>query len=715
MATPRNPFRRVPFVPQVEVTECGAACLAMVLAYHRCWVPLAELREACVVSRDGTNALDVCRAARAYGLEPNPLRMDLDGLSEVALPAIVYWELNHFVVLEHLHRGGADIVDPAVGRRTVTKEELARSFTGVALELRKGARFETRARARRGIAAYTKLFHGSAGVVLLMILGAFLLESLGLLFPAATAFVVDFVVRPRQASWVAVLGVAFVVAIALRAAIVLARDRILGGLEAQLDVRLATRLVQRILSLPTGYFSQRGAGDLLYRVSALLQARERFARLLVSGFDVLLVLAYAALVLLYDLRLGAIVVGLRVVNVIVNAVARQRARSAGVSRSVAAANAQSALVQAFSDPELVKSFGAEALLLSRYAAARSRELNAHVDGQMALEPPRRLVTLLDSVGAALVLWVGGGAVLGHTMSVGVFASFLSLQALMTAPLQRVAEVFQDLAELGPLLERVDDVFDTASEPNGTYVPERIDGAIAFEDVSFRYPGHGPLLLDRVSFRLEPGARIAIAGASGAGKSTILKLVLGLLQPTSGRILLDGRDLRDYDLGAVRASVGAVLAGGTFFDDSLFDNVACGAPDAAPANVRVALEAACVADVVDGLPDGSLTRLETGAKQLSGGQRQRLLLSRALVKAPRVLLLDEASSSLDAALEERVQGYLGRLKCTMMIVAHRLSAIALADRVLFLHEGKIVQDGSFADLSAGDGPFRDLVLASGAAS
>jgi ABC-type bacteriocin/lantibiotic exporter with double-glycine peptidase domain len=472
--------------------------------------------------------------------------------------------------------------------------------------------------------------------------------------------------------------------------------------------------VAHILSLPTGFFSQRGAGDLLSRVSSLLRARERFARVMVAGFDLLLVIAYAILMLLYDLRLGGIVVGLQCVTVTVNALARRRARTAGITTQIASSDAQSALVQAFADPELVKSFGAEALLLSRYAAARSQELNAHAGAQSALEIPRQVLALLEGASAALVLLIGGRAVLANGMTLGVLSSFLALQALIGPPLQRVAAVFQDLAELGPLLERVDDIFDTAPEPSGSFVPDQIEGAITFEDVSFRYGGKGPLLLDHVSFQVGAGERVAIAGVSGAGKSTIMKLLLGFIQPTSGRVLLDGRDLKEYNLDALRSSVGTVLAGGTFFDESLFDNVTLGALEATPADVRTALKAACVADVVDGLAQGPLTRLTTGAKLLSGGQRQRLLVARALVKKPAMLFLDEASSALDAELEGRVQAYLGRMRCTMLIIAHRLSAVALADRIMFLQGGQIVQDGSFATLAAQKGPFRDLVNASGGA-
>lgn len=688
----------------------------MVLGYHGCIVPLAELRAACSVSRDGTSALDIRDAAKRYGLEVDPLQADVDDLDEVELPAIVFWEFNHFLVLERLGRSTVQLVDPAIGRRTISRDAFARSYTGVALELQPGPDFRTRARASRSVGLYRTLLRGAAPGIVVMLLSACLLEALGLLFPTATAFTVDYVVRPRQTQWLAVLGAAFTSAILLRAVISLARDRILGGLESKLNVRLAASLVKHILMLPTAFFSQRGAGDLLSRIGALLAARERFARLLVSVFDVLLVGAYIALMLLYDVALGGIIVGLQSMMVLITALGRRGARIASMARQNAASKAQSALVQAFSDPEIAKAFGAEALLLARYASARSQELNAHAEGHTALERGKQALSLLDGASAALVLWVGGSAVLDHRMTLGVLASFLGLQALVGPPLLRLVTTFQDAADIGPMIDRIDDVFESAAEPTGRYVPRRIEGAISFERVSFRYGPKGPLILDEVSFEVAAGERVAIAGVSGAGKSTILKLVLGLIQPTSGTVRIDQRDVRDYDIDALRASVGTVLANGTFFDDTVYDNVALGAPDATPGDVRAALQAACIADVIDALPDGPLTRLRTGAKQLSGGQRQRLLLARALVKRPSMLLLDEASSALDGELERRIQAYLSRMRCTMLIIAHRPSAVAMADRILFLEKGHIVQDGSYEELAARPGPFRELfVVAMGSAT
>ncbi len=686
-----NPFRkRVPFVPQMEVTECGAASLGMVLAHHACHVPLAELRAACGVSRDGASALDVVKAARRYGLVTKALKVErVERLGALPLPAILHWEFNHFLVLERIDHEGADLVDPAFGRRRVSRRELERAFTGVAVTALPGPGFATRRRVFRGAATYRRLLDGALPPLLVTTASALLLEALGLFIPAASGFVVDFVIRPRQERWLGILAVAFALFLVLRAALQIGRERILGGIEARLEVGLSAALVKHLVSLPTAFFAQRGVGDLLHRVSALLAARETFSRVLVAGFDLVLVGAYGALMVLYDLRLGGAVVLLQLLAVAVTVLARRRGRPAAATRQIASARAQAALVHAFADPETSKAFGAEGVLLERYAAARAHQLNANVDVAMALEPSQHALAILGAVSSALVLGVGGEAVLGDRMTLGTLTSFLALQTLLGPPLQRVVQAFQDLADLGPILDRVDDVFETAPEPTGTWAPERVFGAITFENVSFRYGTKGPMLLDDVSFHIAPGERVAFVGASGVGKSTILKLLLGFVKPSMGRILIDGRDLADFDLGALRSSIGAVLAGGSFFEESVFDNVALGSPEATLDDVRDALSAACAEDVVEGLPRGALTCLGTGATRLSGGQRQRLLLARALARRPSMLLLDEASSALDAGLEERIQTALAEVPATMVIVAHRPSAVALADRVLVLDKGRVV--------------------------
>jgi ABC-type bacteriocin/lantibiotic exporter with double-glycine peptidase domain len=264
------------------------------------------------------------------------------------------------------------------------------------------------------------------------------------------------------------------------------------------------------------------------------------------------------------------------------------------------------------------------------------------------------------------------------------------------------------SKLASKLDRIDDVFDTPPEARGTVVKKRLDGAITFEGVSFRYGPKSPLILDDVSFHVAPRERVALVGRSGSGKSTLLKLVLGVLSPTSGRVLIDSVPVSEYDPTELRRRIGTVLAEGAFVSDTILENVALGAEHADAEAVRRAADAACVDEVIRALPDGYQTVLDSGARQLSGGQRQRLHLARALAKEPNVLLLDEASSSLDPELQDRIHASMDVLECTMLLVAHNASALRLANRILVLDAGKIVQEGTYASLSHEKSTFTDLI-------
>lgn len=706
--------RRVPFVPQMEATECGAASLGMILAYHQCHVPLAELREACGVSRDGTSALDLVKAGRNYGLETKAFKTEPAGLRDVAKPAILHWELNHFVVLESIDRGGADLVDPAVGRRRITTEELSRGFTGVVLAPVPTPQFQRRKKSGRSLRKYGGAVSAALGPARTMLLSAVLLELVGLIQPALTQVVIDFIIRPKQDRWLIPIGIVFALTLLLRTALVLARDRILAGLAARADLDLAMDFMKHLVSLPVAFFAQRSVGEVASRMQVLLGVRESMTTIVLGAFDGLLMLAYGALLVAYAPGLGGLVLALTLLRIVVLLGFNHAIRVHATAAQIAAGRTQGALVAAFADPETNKAFGAQPLLFARFTAARSDELNATVRGRLASESPQQLLAMIDGLGLAMILLLGGRAVMHDQMTVGVLSSFVSVEALLRRPSQSFVGMILEIGRLSPKLDRIDDVLDTTPEVHGALVPERLQGAITFENVTFRYGPKSPLILNDVSFHVAPGERIAVVGRSGTGKSTILKLVLGMLRPTSGRVLVDGRPVSDYDLRALRSRIGNVLAGGTFFDQSVLDNVAIGAADVDAESVRRAADAAAVDEVIRALPSGYQTELKGAARQLSGGQRQRLLLARALVKEPDVLLLDEASSALDSDLESRVLSYLDVLECTMLMVAHRTSALRLARRLLVLEGGKIVQEGTFQSLANQPGPFAELVR-SGAGS
>jgi ATP-binding cassette subfamily B protein len=691
----------------MAATECGAASLAMVLAYYGSHVPLEALREACNVSRDGCNALDLVNGGNQFGLTTAAFKIGLRALGKVPTPAILHWDLCHFVVLESLDHRGANLVDPAVGRARITLEELSRHFTGIVLVPTPNAHFRAQAKSHRGLAKYRAALRVALRPLRMMLVSALVLELVALVQPAIAQLVVDFIIRPKQGRWLIPVCIAYASALLLRTLLVLARDRILSGLTARLDLELGMEFLRHLTSLPAPFFFQRGVGELTSRMQVLLGVRESMTTIALGAFDGLLTGAYGLLLVGSAPKLGALVVGFVAVRLAILTAFKPRIRAHATAASIASAWTESALVSAFDDPETQKAFGAQALLFGRYCAQRSAELNAIALGRRAVEASQQVIALLDGIGLALILVIGGRAVMQETMTIGVLSSFIAVEALLRRPSQSFANMFLEFGRLAPKLDRIDDVFDAPLEPRGLLAPPRLEGAITFENVSFRYGPNGPLILDGLSFRIAPGERVAIVGGSGSGKSTILKLILGTLRPTTGRIFLDGQDLAAYDPRAVRRRIGSVGAAGSFFEEPVLDNIAIGAPDADADAVRRAAEVAAVDDVIRALPRGYQTELYRGARHLSGGQRQRLLLARALAKRPDILLLDEASSALDLDLEATIQARLDTLRCTILLVAHRASALRLARRLLVLSSGKLVQEGTWDELTAQPGPTTEL--------
>ena len=685
--------RRVPYVPQMEETECGAACLAMVLAYHGCHAPLALLRDACNVTRDGTTALELVNAAESFGMDPGAFSIDADAFGDVTAPAILHWEMNHFVVFERLRRDGSiAIVDPAAGRRIVAPAELRRAFTGVVLEMSPSERFAPRRKERRTHDRIRALLRRLVPAMLLMAGSGVLLELLAVAYPAGTQVLLDYVIRPRQTAWLVVLLAVLSGAAALGILLNLARDRILFALRARVDVELLAGFAAHLVRLPMRFHQQRAIGDLASRVQDALAVQDATVKGAAAAFDALLIALYATLLVLYHPLLGAIALGVQALRVLVLFRALRSAWTATTAELVARAKVANVIVEAFSNPEATKAFSTEGLYAARYGAALTRLLNVAHEGRMKTEKPLELASFVDAVGYAAILLVGGHAVIDGQITVGVFAAFVATTALLKRPTESVIGAVYQLALVRPTIDRLDDVLDAAPSISGGVVLDHPIGEIELDHVSFRYGPKAPLLLDDVSLRIRRGEHVAIVGPSGCGKSTLLRLVLGLLEPTAGTIRIDGVDLRTLDREALRRRIGVVLADGYLFDGTVQENLTLGCEGAVPAAVlEQAMAWAEIDRVVAALPNGIMTPLDGNGRTLSGGQRQRLALARALARRPSMLALDEATSSLDEDLDERIHRTIGRLGLTTVSVSHRRSSWRHADRLVVLERGKVVEE------------------------
>ena len=703
--------RKVRYIPQLELAECGAASLAMVLDHHGCSAPLVEVRVACGVSRDGSSAAAIVRAARGYGLNAAGLRIDPEELGKLPLPAILHWEFNHFVVLERVDKRGVVLVDPGRGRRKVSWSSLGASYTGVALGFEPTPKLARRASRSGSLARYLAVLSAERAGLIHTAAAALMLELLGLVAPSATQIAIDHVIKPARASWLLPLALAVVLATATRHVLELLRDRVLVGLRTALDITLVSDFVHHLCHLPLSFFEHRSTGDLMQRVEANGELRAITSQLVLSGLDGLMLLAYASLMLAYDVRLGALALAVSFSRIVLFQLLRQGIREGSANVMSLAGHEQGAMVEALAAPEMMRALGAEAMLSGRYVARMSERLNAELGVKQTVNALSSAMALFDGGATALVLWLGGTQVIDGQMTIGVFAGFLTLQGLVDRPLAALFQCFDRYLYAQSILSRVDDVLGTAPAAEGKRKLPELLGEIRFESVGFRHGPSSPALFENLSFRIAPGEKVALVGRSGQGKSTIMKLLLGIHRPTAGHISIDGVDLDQLDRQALASQVGVVLQEPFLLDDTVEHNLRLRVHDASLEELREAAQIACVHEVIEALPLGYRTALGgQGGVRLSGGQRQRLAIARAAVQKPRLLLLDEATSSLDLETEAKVHTRLGELGCTRVLIAHRLATVMDADRILVIDGGQITQQGSFRELAGQPGLFRDLLEA-----
>jgi ABC-type bacteriocin/lantibiotic exporter with double-glycine peptidase domain len=699
--------KRVRFIPQLEATECGAACLAMVLDAHGSSVPLTEVRRACGTGRDGVSAARIYRAASSFGLETKALRAEPMQLAELPLPAILHWEFNHFVVLQRVGRRSFGLVDPALGYRSLSLEAFSSAFTGVALSFEPGPNLVRRPRRSPSRRRYATLLRSQRAAWLSVVGSALVLEVLGLAFPVANQLFIDHVLIPHRESWAWALAIGLGACTLSFLAATALRDRVIRRLNFSLDLDLMVGFVQHLMKLPLAFFQQRTSGDLLQRVAAQSDVREALLKAITGALDALLLVGYSAMMLAYDLGTGSLIVAMALARLALVFAIRARVVNATTTQLAERGKELEALLEPLVNPELVRALGGEATSEQRHHERLVTRLNAEVERETLGQSTRELSAVLGGLSQACVIGFGGLGVSNHEITLGVFAAFVTLQSLFTQPLASLVDALLVAIRAQGVLARVDDVFEARAPMTGHAALDAPRGEIVLEDVSFRYGEEGPLLCEGVTLKISAGEKVAIVGRLGQGKSTLLGLMTGLLSPTLGRVLLDGVPISELAPATLARTLGVVLQDPYLFDDTVRANLCLSWPDAPEAAVRRAAEAACVSHVIDALPEGFESRVGDNGLKLSGGERQRIALARALVPNPRVLILDEATSSLDLATEARVHRELSALGCTRVLIAHRMETVRDADRVLVFDRGRIVQSGTFEALRQQPGLFSEL--------
>lgn len=701
---------RTPIVYQTTTADCGAACLAMILGAFGKHVPLSELRDAMGTPRDGASAFGIVETARRYGLRAEGVTGEPDDLRFVSPPAIIHWEFRHFLVLTRYGPATVEVIDPATGRRRLSRGEFDAGFTGVALLFEPADDFERSDRPKRFWRRYLDLGLMAKASVAKILALSLLLQTLALATPAATAFVVDRVLPARSAGLLFRLAGTAVLFVAAYSGSTVARGRLLARLQVRLDERMQVTFFEHLLSLAFPFFQARSGGDLLVRLSSNTVVREALSNQLVGVLlDGILVVGYLFFMVLLSAPLALIVFSLGLTSIGLAALSLRAVRPLTESEIRAQSATQGYLMEVLRGIETIKAFGAEDRVFDHWRGLFRRQLSASLERQKKNLLFSAALTTVTLASPIILLLAGAWLVLRQELSLGQMLGFGALAGAFLSPMTSLVSAAQSLQTVGAHVDRLEDVYREKPEPTaGGDAPHALQGAITLENVSFRYGSCGPFVVRDVSLEVAPGQMVAIVGPSGAGKSTLAKLIVGLYPPTSGHIRFDGRDLAGLDVRSVRRQLGVVLQDSFLFGETIRNGIAFGRPEISLAEVETAARAAGIESTIRAMPMAYDTILSEAANNISGGQRQRLCVARALVGKPRILLLDEATSELDTETEAVIQEHLESLRVTRVVIAHRLATIRRADKIFVMESGGLVEQGRHEELVRASGLYSRLV-------
>ncbi len=714
---------RTPLFPQMEAVECGAACLGMVLAYFGRWVSMESLRTACGVNRDGASAADIVTAGKNYGLRITGWRKEVHELVDMPMPAILFWDFNHFVILEGITRGRFYINDPANGRRWVGEETFDQSFTGIVLQVERTAEFRAGGTAPGVVRSLWPWLRDVKTPLAFVALCGFLLALPGLALPILLSLFVDHALASPERSWGLTLTVSVLLAAGLVFVLTWLQQTALRRLSIRLSVAHAERLLTLLFRLPAQYFSHRFAGDLTARVQSIDGVGANSARQCVAVMiELVMCVLFLALMLFYDPLLAAVVAALAAIQVgLMFVLSRLRADETHQVRR------EQALLFGIGTSGLrsmdnLRATAGEDDFFGRWAGYQARELVARQRfmelGYVITALPRLFLFL----GLAAVLGLGGWRVMSGDMSLGVLMGFYVVAGNFLLPIGRFVQFADSFQILGADLRRIDDVMDAEEDPalrgqdesNSNTVATlngmlRLAGRVELRNVTFGYQANRPPLIENLNLIIEPGQRVAIIGPTGSGKSTLLKLITGEYAPWAGEILFDNVPIGEVPRAVLTSSLSAVDQHIFLFAASVRDNITLWNPAVPDHQLVAACNDTLIHDEIVSRPSGYESLLQEGGRNLSGGERQRLEISRALVNNPSVLILDEATSALDALTEVHIDDALRRRGCTCLIVAHRLSTIRDCDLILVMDRGREVQRGTHETLRRDqDGLYAQLV-------
>ena len=713
---------KTPTLLQMEAVECGAAALGIILGYYKKIVPLTQLRRDCGVSRDGSKASNVLKAARLYGLQAKGFKKSLEAARSIKPPYIIFWGFNHFLVLEGFGKEKVYLNDPASGPRTVTYEEFDRNYTGVILVMEPGEDFEPGGRKKGIVPALASRLTNSRQAVIFCLLAGLILTIPRLAVPAFTQVFIDEILVQGRQDWLRPLILGMVFTTAIRGLLARLRLTYLRKLMLKLSASMSGTFFWHILRLPTNFYAQRHAGE----ISSRSQLNDKVAsilsgRLATTVIDTVMIVFYGSIMFMYDWLLTIIVIAFATANLLALRYLSRSRVDANMRLAQETGKVAGIAIGGIQMIETVKASGLESDLFSKFAGYYAKTLNAEQELGLPSQILNTVPVLLTALATTSILLIGGLRVMNGNLSIGMLIAYQALTTEFLNPVSQLVNFGSTLQDLEADLNRLDDVLENPVDPEAEREIDRntentsiqidsfrLQGYVELRSLTFGYSPLEAALIEDLNLTIQPGQRVALVGGSGSGKSTVAKLITGLYQPWSGDLLLDGRSRQTIPRAVLANSLSMVEQEIFLFAGTIRENLTLWDSTVPDRDIIAACEDAAIHDLILEMPGGYDAQLNEGGMNLSGGQRQRLEIARALVRNPQVLVLDEATSALDAETELIIDRNLRKRGCSCVVVAHRLSTIRDCDEIIVLDRGQVVQRGTHESLKAESGIYTTLV-------
>lgn len=709
---------KTPTVIQMEATECGAACLCIISAYYGRHFPLEEARVACSISRDGSNAYNILRAAENIGLKSEGYSLALKDLYQVPLPLIAFWNFEHFLVIEGFSKKHVYINDPASGPRRITYEELNAAFTGIALTFQPSETFE-KSRRENNLHAdalqYLKLF--KAPLLFTVLIGLLSIVPQLSMIVLSQVFV-DKIVIGKVFSWAQGIMLGIGLTALLATLMTYLETWVTTRLSIQLSTLLSGRFVWHTLRLPILFYIQRYGGEVASRINLNdAVANTLVNQVLPTVVNLVFAFIFALVMFYYDVQITLIAIATVLLNLFLMRYLYRARSDAYANYRQNVGRLTSYAIGGLESIESIKAVGGEHQFLAHYGGLYAQSLNTLQSISRSDLILGSLTPFISSLGSISVLLIGTWRILQGHLTVGEFVALQILFSNFTAPILSLVNINQTLQLLDINLNRLEDVLSHPEDPQLNQPPlddkqiaqiEPLHGYVEVKNITFGFGPLDPPLLDNINLTIEPGERIALVGLSGCGKSTLIKLIGGLLKPWSGEILFDKTPYLECPREVIMRSVAIVQQHSYLLDDTIQNNLSLLDPMPDQKVLIQATQDACIHDEIMQRPGGFQSLVEKKGYNFSGGQRQRLEIACALFRQPSFLILDEATSGLDAGTEKQVLDNVRRRGCSCLIVSHRLSTSRDCDKIVVLDKGKIVQQGTHDELMQQPGLYQSLV-------